>query len=279
MKLTALTEEMVERAVAIYQDHAYGTISPKRRPATGADGGPGPLGKFHRERVESAPGHVCERYSMRLGNRNYPFMKLLLQEHLVAGEFFFSVDTHDQMELRPDFPDYEQWQAVRRFNGDLKRRIESSFEHAGLDTATAVRRHLVDAPRPDGSRCRGLALIVDDEEDLADAVEVLLQREGFETCKVHDGRAALTVARELRPDLVLLDYELPELDGLEVIAALRGDPGTRDIPVLLNSAARLSMAEIRRADGFLSKPFTDGLLHAMIARVLDPASSDPEQRS
>ena len=47
-----------ERAVAIYQDHAYGTISPKRRPATGADGGPGPLGKFHRERVESAPGHA-----------------------------------------------------------------------------------------------------------------------------------------------------------------------------------------------------------------------------
>ena len=147
MKLTALTEEMVERAVAIYQDHAYGTNSPKRRPATGADGGPGPLGKFHRERVESAPGHACDRYSMRLGNRNYPFMKLLFQEHLVAGEFFFAVDTHDQMEMRPDFPDYEQWQAVRRFNGDLKRRIESSFEHAGLDTATAVRRHLVDAPR------------------------------------------------------------------------------------------------------------------------------------
>ena len=279
MKISALTEEMVERAVSIYQDLAYGAVTPKRRAALVADGGSGPLAMFHKEQVERVPGHRCQRFSMRLGNRNYPFMKLLLQEHLIAGEFFFAVDTHNQMEIGPDLPDYEQWLAVRTFNDELKRQIEASFEQAGLDTAAVVRRMIVEDHRCEGQACRGLVLIVDDEEDLADAVEVLIQRAGFRTCKVHDGRAALTVARELRPDLVLLDYELPELDGLEVIAALRGDASTRGIPVLLNSAARLSMDEIRRADGFLSKPFTDGLLHAMIERVLDPSSSHPEQRS
>ena len=268
MKLRALTDEMVERAVAIYQDLAYGSVAPKRRLATGADGGAGPLGRFHEEQVECVPGHACRRYSMRLGNRNYPFMKLLLQEHLIAGEFFFAVDTHDQMEIGPEFPDYEQWVAVRKFNCALKRRIEESFEQAGLDTAAVVRRLIVEKCEDGGGPCRGLVLIVDDEEDLAAAVEALIRRAGFRTCTVHDGPSAVLAARELQPDLVLLDYELPELDGLQVIERLRAVDETADVPVLLNSAARMSMADIQRADGFLSKPFPESLLNAMIDRVL-----------
>ena len=120
----------------------------------------------------------------------------------------------------------------------------------------------------DGAPCRGLVLVVDDEEHLADAVAQLLQRAGFRAVQVHDGRAALAAAQELQPDLVLLDYELPELDGLAVIEALRGRPETRELSVLLNSSAQVSFAEIQRADGFLSKPFTDSLLYSMIDRVL-----------
>ncbi|MFN3244838.1 MAG: PleD family two-component system response regulator [Planctomycetota bacterium] len=279
MKLTSLTREMVERAVSIYQDLAYGSVAPRRRIATGADGGKGPLGMFHKEQVECVPGHACQRFSMRLGNRNYPFMKLLLQEHLIAGEFFFAVDTHDQMEIGPEFPDYEQWMAVRKFNCELKRRIEDSFEQAGLDTAAVVRGLIVDECRDDGKPCRGLVLIVDDEEDLAAAVEALIQRAGFRTCKVHDGRSALVATRELAPDLVLLDYELPELDGLQVIDELRRDAATRDVPVLLNSAARMTMADIQRADGFLSKPFPESLLNAMIDRVLDKHAAGRGRRA
>jgi len=278
MKLNALTQEMVERAVSIYQDLAYGSVAPKRK-AAGGDGGNGPLGLFHREQVECVPGHECQRFSMRLGNRNYPFMKLLLQEHLIAGEFFFAVDTHDQMEIGPEFPDYEQWMAVRKFNGELKRRIEDSFEQAGLDTASVVRKLIVQQCRDDGKPCRGLVLIVDDEEDLAAAVEVLIQRAGFRTCTVHDGRSALVATRELRPDLILLDYELPELDGLKVIEELRSNGETREVPVLLNSAARMSMGDIQRADGFLSKPFPESLLNAMIDRVLDKHAAGRGRRA
>ena len=73
--------------------------------------------------------------------------------------------------------------------------------------------------------------------------------------------------------LVWLAQRLPELDGLQVIEALRADPATRELSVLLNSAAQVSLAEIRRADGFLSKPFTDGLLYSMIDRVLEKQTS------
>lgn len=267
MKLGDLDLQMVEKAVAIYQDLAYGSVNAKKGAALDGDGG-GALDLFHKDHVEAVSGYTCSRYSMRLGNRNYPFMKLLLQEHLIAGEFFFAVDTHDQMDIGPEFPDYEQWVALRKFNGELKRRIEESFEQAGLDTAAAVRRAVVKHTTDLGQPCRGLVLIVDDEADLAATVELLIKRSGFRTCIVADGRSAVTATRELLPDLVLLDYELPELDGLQVLEELAADSVTRDIPVILNSAAHISMADIQKADGFLAKPFPEGLLNEMIERVL-----------
>jgi len=270
MRLGSLTADVVQRAIAIYQDLAYGTGGRPRKPVElpRQGGVESLLAMFQKEQVETIPGYPCHRYSLRLGNRNYPFMKLLLQEHLVAGEFFFAVDSHDQMEIKPDYPDYEAWMAVRRFNRDLKRQIEQVFLKEGLDTCAVVRRMLVEACGNDTRPCRGLVLIVDDEEDLAIAVEALLKRAGFRTYKVHDGKAAVAAAAELMPDLILLDYELPELDGLEVIGQLRAETATQGIPVLLNSAARISMADIKKADGFLSKPFPEALLYEMIERVL-----------
>ena len=280
MRLSALTEEMVDKAVSIYQDLAYGSIVPRKRspPLGDADG---VLGRFHRDNIEAVAGHPCSRYSMRLGNRNYPFMKLVVQEHLIAGEFFFAVDTHDQMELGSEFPDSEQWVAVRKFNSALKRRIEESFEQVGLDTAAVVRRLVVENSEDQGRPFRGLVLIVDDEEDLAVALEALIQRSGFRTCKVQDGRSGVVAARELMPDLVILDYELPELDGLQVIDYLRADERTRNVPILLNSSASMSMIDIQKADGFLSKPFPESLLNEMLARVLKkrPGRGARDERS
>ncbi|MCA8958512.1 MAG: response regulator, partial [Planctomycetes bacterium] len=205
---------------------------------------------------------------MRLGNRNYPFMKLLLQEHLIAGEYFFAVDTHDEMEIKPDFPDYQAWMQVRRFNNGLKRDIEAAFSSAGLDTAACVRD--VAARRATSEECdlQCTILLVDDEEDLALTVETLLRARGYRVFKVHDGKAAVQAAQDLRPDLVLLDYELPEMDGLEVIDALQANPTTAEIPVLLTTASRVTVEEISRADGFLAKPFHEKLLYEVVERTL-----------
>jgi CheY-like chemotaxis protein len=270
MKLSELTGDVLQRAVAIYQELAYGQ-GKRRAIEPPKDGGPEALlAMFTQEQAEAIPGHPCCRYTLRLGNRNYTFMKLLLQEHLLPGEFYFGVDTHDQMEIKPDYPDYEQWMAVRRFNRELKQKIERDFATAGLDTASKLRRLLVDGGASPGAGpvpCR-LVLIVDDEEDLACAVAALFVRRGWRTVTVHDGAAAVTVATELLPDLVLLDYELPELDGLQVIERLRADAATKAIPVLLSSAARVSVPDLQRADGFLSKPFPEALLFEVVDRVL-----------
>jgi CheY-like chemotaxis protein len=274
MRLEALLPETVAAAIALYQEIAYGTQSRARRaPDLSSMAGKdtaGMLAMFQQERIEPVPGHPCVRYSLRLGNRNYPFMKLVLQEHIVAGEFFFAVDTHDQMDIKPDFPDYESWMAVRRFNREMKQRIEDAFLRRGLDTAACLRRALE-------GRCvaaaaeaenRGTVLIVDDEVDLADAVELLLQSRGFRTVKMHDGRSAVAAVTSLLPTFVVLDYELPELDGLQVIAQLRSNPATQGIPILLSSSAQVALADMRRADGFLAKPFQEGLFHEMVDRIL-----------
>jgi CheY-like chemotaxis protein len=270
MRLGALTAEMVQKAIAIYQDLAYGAGGRPRRAIEPPAGGgvDSVLAMFQKELVEPVPGFPCHRYSLRLGNRNYPFMKLMLQEHLVLGEFFFAVDTHDQMEIKPDYPDYEQWMAVQRFYRDITQKIEAHFQSAGLDTCAVVRQLITKSGSDAGDPCRGLVLIVDDEEDLAIAVEALLKRRGFRTYRVMDGRAAVAAAQQLLPDLVLLDYELPELDGLQVLAKLRAEATTKHIPVLLSSAARVSLNDIKKADGFLAKPFPEALLYEMVDRIL-----------
>jgi CheY-like chemotaxis protein len=273
VKLQTLLPDTVQKAIGCYLSIAYGSQARGRRgpDLTTIEGKAAEacLSVFQKEQVEPIPGHPCVRYSLRLGNRNYPFMKLVLQEHLLAGEFYFAVDTHDQMDIKPDYPDYEAWMAVRRFNRDLKRQIEDEFGRQGIDTAACLCRAVREREVPaSGGTFRGSVLIVDDELDLADAVELLLRARGFRTFKIHDGKSAVRAVGELMPDMVLLDYELPELDGLQVIAQLRADPLTQGVPVLLASAAKVSMADIRKADGFLAKPFQEDLLYQMVDRVL-----------
>lgn len=273
MRLSELSVDEVRKALQIYLDLAYGGSGKHRRmpDLSRAEAGgdlQALLAMFQKERVEDIPGYSCVRYTLRLGNRNYPFMKLMLQEHLLAGEFFFAVDTHDDMDIKPDFPDYEEWMAVRRFNQELKRKIETQFEAEGLDTSAAIRRLVGSRGGSGGPGKKECILIVDDEEDLAETVESLLREKGYTTYKVFDGKAAIRAVAEIHPDLVLLDYELPEMDGLEVIARLRADASTRDTPVLLASAGRISLQHIRKADGFLAKPFQEGLLYEMVQRVL-----------
>lgn len=275
----------VQRAVGIYLDLAYGgSAVPRRLPNLALPAGAKPreiLALFARDVVADGEERRV-RYTLRLGNRNYPFMKLVLQEHLLRGEFIFGVDTHDEMEIKPDFPDYEAWLAVRRFNRKLKGDIEAQLAAEGIPTAAAlldVVSNRVSATDPAARGPAGLAqrciLVVDDEEELARCVEALLQARGYHVEKVHDGRAAVTAAETLRPDLVVLDYELPEMDGMEVIAALRACPTTRSIPVLLTTASKISLDEVQKAEGFLAKPYHEDLLYAMVLRLLPQPDRHP----
>jgi putative two-component system response regulator len=102
-------------------------------------------------------------------------------------------------------------------------------------------------------------LVVDDEPAVGALLEQLLTAEGYHVRRAADGQAALAAVGRRAPDLILLDLDMPRLDGFEVCRRVKRDPATRLIPVLIltgqaSSAARLRGWELG-ADDFLTKPF------------------------
>ena len=78
-------------------------------------------------------------------------------------------------------------------------------------------------------------LMVEDHPDIADLYQLKLQLDGYRVAVAANGRVGLDLARTLKPDLVLLDVHVPQLDGLQMLAALRADDDTRDLPVIICS--------------------------------------------
>jgi two-component system phosphate regulon response regulator PhoB len=106
----------------------------------------------------------------------------------------------------------------------------------------------------------GTILVVDDESDIVDVLAHVLTREGFSVVSAMDGRAAVELARSRTPDLVLLDWMLPEMSGMEVMKFLRADQKTRTIPVILVTARREEIDRVLAfelgADDYVMKPFS-----------------------
>ena len=80
---------------------------------------------------------------------------------------------------------------------------------------------------------KGCILVVDDNRSVVRIIEVLLQREGFETLTAFDGLEGLQKAREEKPDLIILDIVMPRMDGYEVCRLLQDDADTASIPILM----------------------------------------------
>lgn len=115
-------------------------------------------------------------------------------------------------------------------------------------------------------------LVADDEQSIRLLIEASLEGPDFCVLHAENGRDALLLAREAHPDVIVLDWMMPGMSGLEVLRAVRGDPATRDIPVLLVSA--MCQEHHRReaasacADAYLFKPFSPLDLVRTIHRVL-----------
>jgi len=127
---------------------------------------------------------------------------------------------------------------------------------------------------------KGHILVVDDEEDLLELVAYNLRREGYEVDCVTTGETALRAARSKRVDLIILDLMLPGADGLEVCRALRSDPQTRDIAIVMLTAkgdeADVVAGIELGADDYISKPFSPRVLLARIRAVLRRRSHSAE---
>jgi CheY-like chemotaxis protein len=120
-----------------------------------------------------------------------------------------------------------------------------------------------------------LVLLVEDTLDTLDAFSLFLRAAGFRVETAVDGRQAVDKARALRPDVVVMDLALPELDGWEATHRIKSDPLTRHVPVVAftGHAFQQSKESARQAgcDAFLTKPLDPGRLVAEIHRVVQLA--------
>ena len=269
MNLREITGAMLREAAAIYLDEAYGSSPPKRKvpdfSAVRRIEDALPLLEDE-SRLNEGALHA-RRWVLRLGNSRYPNMKLVLEEYLLAGEFVFTVDTHDAAPVLPGDPDGPAWKAIRHWNLALKRRIEGRWKKAGLPTYAALLEVLRrKAPARRGPP-RGTVLVVDDEADIADTVEAVLLAEGFRVRKAADGAEALEALKDLDPDLILMDWEMPRMKGTEVCARIRRERRHRRIPILLATAAMVDLSAVADADGFLVKPYQRDVLVSFATRL------------
>jgi DNA-binding response OmpR family regulator len=102
-------------------------------------------------------------------------------------------------------------------------------------------------------------LVVEDDPVILRLLEVNFEMEGFDVLTAEDGQAGVDVARAATPDLVVSDIMMPKMSGLELLAALRADASTKDIPIILLSAkaqaADVAAGTEAGADDYVTKPF------------------------
>ena len=119
-------------------------------------------------------------------------------------------------------------------------------------------------------------LLVEDDPDIQRVVRLALRRADFDVVVVGNGVEALAWIGTHGADVILLDWVMPEMDGLETCTRLKADPATRDIPVIF-VAAKSQETEIRRgldlgATGYITKPFDALSLGAQVRALLESRS-------
>jgi two-component system cell cycle response regulator DivK len=124
----------------------------------------------------------------------------------------------------------------------------------------------------------GAILIAEDHDDSRKTLAKVLRRMGYRVLEAEDGAEAVVLARAERPMVVLMDVNMPGMNGVEATIALRDDPSTRDLPIFaltgdvtMDNQQRIGEAGV---DGYLEKPVTWEKLEEALAQLRDRPRSD-----
>ncbi|WP_328459971.1 response regulator [Actinoplanes sp. NBC_00393] len=137
--------------------------------------------------------------------------------------------------------------------------------------STAESRPEID-PELEAEEGPDLILVVDDDQDIASFVEFNLKVQGFEVIRARDGQEALDLMETHRPDLAIVDWMMPRMDGVELIRRLRAEPLTSALPVIMLTAKSMTVDKVvgltAGADDYLVKPFDNAELIARVSTTL-----------
>ena len=118
-------------------------------------------------------------------------------------------------------------------------------------------------------------LCIEDEPEMIDLIRLILGRRGFQVSGANGGKAGLEAVRTQRPDLILLDLMMPDMDGWEVYQQIKADEATRHIPVIVVTAKAQSIDKvlglhIAKVDDYIAKPFSPQELLSSVEKTLGP---------
>ncbi|HTE18622.1 MAG TPA: response regulator [Armatimonadota bacterium] len=116
-------------------------------------------------------------------------------------------------------------------------------------------------------------LVADDDAGVRELCGVVLRNEGFEVIEAEDAGRCIALAREEQPDLVLLDWMMPDVDGIDALRMLKGSSATEAIPVVMLTALdglpQITLATYNGADSYMTKPFEMDDLLSLVRRYTD----------
>jgi len=272
MKLNELTTALLKKAIRLYLDIAYDKPEDREKHWPGLRLDEGMQGREllvqFIDESHYTEDVLSQRYVLRLGNRRYPHMKLVVEEFVIPNRYYVGVDTHDQLPVRPDDPEYAAWQELRRFNRDVKEAIEEKWTAEGVPTMYVVRTSTQNRVRRTKILKEARILIVDDEREMGETTKMMLESGGYRVRLASSGQVALDLIKESCPDLVLLDVDMPDMDGYEVCRHIRRNPETCKLPILLATSGPGEMIYTLDADCFLAKPFNKNILLRFVSHVL-----------
>jgi two-component system response regulator VicR len=128
-------------------------------------------------------------------------------------------------------------------------------------------------------------LCIEDDEEMIDLIRLILTRRGFEVLGAFSGESGLEIIRNEKPDLILLDLMMPEMDGWEVYQQIKSDDATHNIPVIVVTAKAQSIdrvlgLRIAKVEDYISKPFSPQELldsiESVLSRKTNTGNSQPE---
>lgn len=126
----------------------------------------------------------------------------------------------------------------------------------------------------DTTKANKTILCIEDESEMIDLIKLILGRKGFDVKGATGGIEGIKIVRELKPDLVLLDLMMPDMDGWEVYQQMKAEPATRDIPVIVVTAKAQNIDKvlglhIAKVDDYIAKPFSPQELLESVEKVLN----------
>ena len=145
-----------------------------------------------------------------------------------------------------------------------------AMPHAPRHTRTQAGKDTVEKPQKEAGQV--VVLIAEDEETIAETLAMIVEDAGYAPMVAHDGREALALAQQHRPDLIITDLMMPYLSGTDLIAAIRDEAAAKGFvppPIMVVTAVSPARALEAQADAVVAKPFNVVTVETMMQRLLN----------